>query len=970
MSELRDIHEDSGEVDYNQSIEIPFPVPYPGSIRVSGLIASKNLPPRRDPDDAPELPAPSITHKLELFRPSQNTPVISATSTEFPSELLYRVLPQEAGMPGMWRARLTNLGECFEYTLKLDYQDEFYEYWLANRHIGQPFTGPIPLADGYAVYCERGCIWKGPASDNEFVLCDLIPPLLGKPALLNPSVSHERKFGLLRWRTSVEMRDKIKARQPSLFTRAWADKICLQEVVPAGKQTDMLPLQLITSELPNGCLDVIMVAYEWYQGETARITLKDSTLYNLSFRLPEGEVVILAPHAIYAKKSWENFGFIHATDLHLSRRLDGICGRLERVGMSMGSAEYNNYNDVFRELISYANHLHDIGMADFLVLTGDIVDFGFDSDDARRADWHLGAGNWAFFEKLLCGQAPSPDPISIPYEELRLPIFLVPGNHDYRINSHELLFDIDLQWPLPNPRVRLYGGMNLIEEEAKALQNNRIPWLSQEEGKKTVDIDLHNQAHSYDYFYERIIGKYGTSYIVKLDNHRLVMIDTKWDLGIPEGLWDAAEAWWNGGDRCEDMRQASTGAPNSQGFEASDLNRVRTSLQEAGPTGLVIIGLHAPPINAYGEATHSHYFRETEHPTADPEEVVGFLRRAAGKDPGEDNIRRWTQEWTKNGTPYFKRGGIDLLMDYGIAKDHAEDFLKLCLGIGTSHKVDLILSGHNHDRAEFRLGWDANANQFLFYTDFYTENPANYYLSRKNGFSQPIHINIREGAPLNGKVTTVRDHRPDAYWKESLVLEVPPYPKTLNSANNAPNWWEQHRPLIVETASLGPTDNNQRKNLQINPTAPSPAFQGFRLISIDTNVIQKIRYIAMSELRERGYRMPWEPPVEKPSTEKPSSEISRGQKIKILAFASLFLLWLAFGIVLLINPGLLDTIWELFQSWPPAIQQVVGLLLLPLYLGLLIWESSWPVLLRLAAVIGLALVTVFMFFPRKSRNKS
>ena len=91
--------------------------------------------------------------------------------------------------------------------------------------------------------------------------------------------------------------------------------------------------------------------------------------------------------------------------------------------------------------------------------------------------------------------------------------------------------------------------------------------------------------------------------------------------------------------------------------------------------------------------------------------------------------------------------------------------------------------------------------------------------------------------------------------------------------------------------------------------------------------------------------------------------------INIFAFAVLTLLWLAFGAALLFNRELLDAVWQSVRSWPLVIQIVVGLLVLPVALGLWIWQTSWPIWLRLILVVGLGLITIYMFFPRKTRSQ-
>jgi hypothetical protein len=92
--------------------------------------------------------------------------------------------------------------------------------------------------------------------------------------------------------------------------------------------------------------------------------------------------------------------------------------------------------------------------------------------------------------------------------------------------------------------------------------------------------------------------------------------------------------------------------------------------------------------------------------------------------------------------------------------------------------------------------------------------------------------------------------------------------------------------------------------------------------------------------------------------------------VNLFAFTVLALLWLALLAALVFNRQLLDSVWQLFRSWPLVLQILVGLLVLPLTAGLWIWETSWPFLLRLVLVLGLAGWTMYMFFPRKTNRQS
>lgn len=88
--------------------------------------------------------------------------------------------------------------------------------------------------------------------------------------------------------------------------------------------------------------------------------------------------------------------------------------------------------------------------------------------------------------------------------------------------------------------------------------------------------------------------------------------------------------------------------------------------------------------------------------------------------------------------------------------------------------------------------------------------------------------------------------------------------------------------------------------------------------------------------------------------------------INYAAFAVLGLLWLGFGTALLINPEILQAAWQAFRGWPWVVQGLITLLTLPVVLGLWVWQTTWPLWLRLILVIGLAWFTVNTFFPRQA----
>jgi hypothetical protein len=86
--------------------------------------------------------------------------------------------------------------------------------------------------------------------------------------------------------------------------------------------------------------------------------------------------------------------------------------------------------------------------------------------------------------------------------------------------------------------------------------------------------------------------------------------------------------------------------------------------------------------------------------------------------------------------------------------------------------------------------------------------------------------------------------------------------------------------------------------------------------------------------------------------------------MSIVAFAILTVLWLGFGAALLLDRELLPKAWNLFRSRNILLQLVVALLILPVVLGLWVWQARWPAWVRLVLVVGLAWATEYTFFPR------
>ena len=81
-------------------------------------------------------------------------------------------------------------------------------------------------------------------------------------------------------------------------------------------------------------------------------------------------------------------------------------------------------------------------------------------------------------------------------------------------------------------------------------------------------------------------------------------------------------------------------------------------------------------------------------------------------------------------------------------------------------------------------------------------------------------------------------------------------------------------------------------------------------------------------------------------------------------FALFALIWVAFGVGLVWSQGSIDQAWAAIRSLPLLVQGVVWLLFLPIMVGLWIWETTWPFVVRLVLVAGIAGWNLLVFLPR------
>ena len=572
-------------------------------------------------------------------------------------------------------------------------------------------------------------------------------------------------------------------------------------------------------------------------GVPAVAALQERTLYDISVRADDGVWHPIAPHAIYYRSSWHDFGIAHVTDIHIARRIDSFAPRLREAGLFEAAERMINFNDRFRGFIRYANYLHGKGLLDVILATGDIIDYLFENDD--DAD----GGNALFARLLILGQSPSariPD-----VEELRVPIFMVPGNHDYRKHPYHLLFDLDLG-PI-SERIKQFASYRLSADEAVTAQGgagSSIPSPSADTASRALEID-----YSLTTYKTHLADK--NNYVVRLGAHRIVMLDSGYDTDLPESKIDLFYHWL--GILEEGKETAITGSPNSSGVDQDMLGLVVDTLAETPDGALVIVGLHAPLFNMWDEE-YPYFFRESQR-TAQAVQATGWVSRRSHvvQHPEAETRHQHPSFFAPDGgTPsYVKRGSPDDLLDYGVSRGESYSLLQAIAGIGPGRKADVVLHGHIHRFNEFRL--EPVNGEVTYYTDFYTQNLSAYYPSRfvtgwvgqdNSAEIKPTtdltYVEFATEAPAGNPPSEIPVEAAFKY-----VVFAPTNPTPLSSAPDPRTWWATHRPLVLQTEALGPF-KDARANLG-----------GFRLMTVKNDVIERIELVSIEALHASNYRIEW-----------------------------------------------------------------------------------------------------------------
>ncbi|OLS12197.1 MAG: hypothetical protein RBG13Loki_4199 [Promethearchaeota archaeon CR_4] len=483
-------------------------------------------------------------------------------------------------------------------------------------------------------------------------------------------------------------------------------------------------------------------------------------LFNITYINP-----MRNPHTVYhalcvTNQNWENFTFIQATDLHIAKRNDAIFDTIAtkkflHVDLDQPIQSYfeamdpeiftnpklrgvlefleyrnraNNFNSALRQFITQANILASQGKLDFVLMTGDLIDFVRISPYSSS----LGAerSNFQLFHDFLIGRFQS--------SPLLVPCFMVPGNHDFRMNHYKLMGMTSLDFAAE------YKSFGLTRNEAIFFKQPGV--LNPLASSSKALIDYYRYLNpKLDFF--KHLGKF----------HFL--------------FYNSGPDAFLGENSLVDL---IGGEPDTTGLLPIQITWLKQYiLQHVRSEDKVIAIFHTPPLN---------FSREY-----DIHDMLGSTRLGRGATP-------WISEYR---------------LDVGTISSNRSKFVLTALGEGESHPLDLVLSGHVHRPAEYRVEIS---------NTYSTEREEDRYRVYCDYFSRQL-------MELGGDSARVRE------------------------------FWQKNRPLFVTSCALGPINSHVREGRV-------PGYRQFQVKDGQlTNFGQVHRhqqpYIFLSRHRNVTLTVPW-----------------------------------------------------------------------------------------------------------------
>jgi hypothetical protein len=425
--------------------------------------------------------------------------------------------------------------------------------------------------------------------------------------------------------------------------------------------------------------------------------IRDFTMFDIVLDC-NSQVQINYHSLVLYDKDWNNLSFIQATDLHLAERNDKVYGIIKDwynlltpksskaknksqtekpsdskdINLESFESRFNNPNNNYRSFIKVANNLVKENGLDFIVITGDIVDFTLLSKlpkDLREVlDFDYSHSNWKIFKRISLNIPQKHRPGMISSEEILCPMFTIPGNHDYRP------FHYDLRWGGIHKKI----GLKL--EEALVL-NDKLLALP-------ISAITKNERALRAYWSE--INP-SLNYTFRLGNNIFIFLNT-------------------GSDSFSNLKDLLTGKPSLTGLFKKQIKYLENIINyKIKKEDNVFLLLHGPPINT--------------------SKTMGLFKKIEKtfKKDLKIKIEEFKESVLEKLGKTKENARIDdkFNVKYGTVSQNWNRLVKFC-----KDYTILTLAGHTHELKEFRLSTPKEKSSVFDAPPFNLrkiENPASVY---------------------------------------------------------------------------------------------------------------------------------------------------------------------------------------------------------------------------------------------------
>ena len=384
---------------------------------------------------------------------------------------------------------------------------------------------------------------------------------------------------------------------------------------------------------------------------------------------------------IISKQNWENFAFVHATDLHLAERNDRIYEIIKKWTQSSIKRNIEDFfkttikklkidklkekrtqylseikiplrkrlinpNNQFRKFIKIMNRKVLNNELDLIVLTGDLVDFTvlsrLSSIIKKINEFKYEQSNWRIFKEIVLNISPKNHYRGmIRGEELLCPIITILGNHDYRP------YHYDLTW------ADMFKKIGLNSAEAIALN----------EMFSASPISALTKTSSALKGYLLEINPYDNFHL-EFGGNLFIFLNT-------------------GADSFKNIRDLLSGHPSVTGLTSKQMKYVENLINhQIKPNCNVFLFLHGPPVNT-GEGRYRINLFDKKGKRFTKIKLQDFKESLIYKEGQPKSKARIDK--------YFN-------VKYGTISTNWEKIIKFCLSF-----CILTLSGHTHTLREFKL---------------------------------------------------------------------------------------------------------------------------------------------------------------------------------------------------------------------------------------------------------------------------